>query len=84
MGIHMHAAAWWGMNSAISGRHIAAVFGVINSMGALGGAVSQVVFGSLPRTSWDQAFYVAAGLLLLGALCWSQVDARRVIIKATT
>ena len=63
------------------GRHVAAVFGVINSMGALGGAVSQLLFGSLPRTNWDQAFYVASGLLLLGALCWSQVDARRVIFK---
>ena len=81
MGIHMHAAAWWGLNSAISGRHVAAVFGVINSMGALGGAVSQILFGSLPRANWDQAFYVASGLLLLGALCWSQVDARRAIFK---
>ena len=77
LGIHMHAAAWWGVNSAISGRHTAAVFGVINSMGALGGAVAQLAFGSLNRESWDAAFYVAGALLLLGAICWSRVDARR-------
>lgn len=82
LGIHMHAAAWWGMNSAISGRHVAAVFGVINSLGALGGACSQLLFGSLPRESWEQAFYVASALLFVGALCWSQVDARRLIFHS--
>ncbi len=75
-GVHMHAAAWWTANSRLSGIHVSAMFGLINSMGVLGGACSQYAFGMLERNQWNSAFPVGAAILCVGALCWSGVDPR--------
>ena len=76
-GILSHAGLWWGANSEMSGRHTAAVFGVINSVGALVAAGAQVGFGFVPRESWNAAFLVSAGLLMAGSACWFFVDVRK-------
>ena len=76
-GIHCHAGSWWGANSDMSGRHTAAVFGVINSFGVLAAAVAQVAFGRVPREQWDNAFLASAIFLAIGSLCWFLVDVRK-------
>jgi ACS family glucarate transporter-like MFS transporter len=78
-GIHLHAGAWWGANSAIGGRHSGATFAVVNSLGVLAGAAAQLGFGSVPREWWGTAFVVAGGLLAGGAVCWALTDPRRAV-----
>ena len=82
LGIHAHTAAWWTANSSISGRHVSALFGLMNSMGVLGGATSQIAFGYLPRSQWPQAFLVGAAILATGMLCWVFVDPRKTILPS--
>jgi MFS transporter, ACS family, glucarate transporter len=76
-GIHLHAGAWWGANTAIGGRHSGATFAVINSIGVLAGAAAQLGFGFLDEELWSRAFVGAGLLLACGATCWSLVDPRR-------
>lgn len=76
-GIHLHAGAWWGANSAIGGKHMGATFAMINSMGVFGAALAQLGFGYLPPERWTLAFVAAGAFLAIGAICWSQVDPRR-------
>lgn len=80
LAVHVHAAPWWTANSLISGRHVSAVFGLINSMGVLASAVAQPAFGWLPRDWWPWAFWPGAVILALAAVCWSLVDPRQTIV----
>ncbi len=75
-GINSHAAAYWGVAGDIGGRHIAALFAVINSIGALGAAGAQLLFGYVPRSEWGHAFAACGGLLAVGTACWALVDSR--------
>lgn len=80
---------WWSCAIAISGRHVGALFGLMNGMGTFGAMASQFFFGAFAdwragqgftgRAQSDPAFFVYAGLLTVGACCWLLVDpARRV------
>jgi MFS family permease len=87
MAIHMHVAAWWGVVTEISGKHLGALFGLMNSMGVPGAVVSQIFLGRfvdviealgyVGRDRWDPAFYIYGTILLIGAVCWLFVDAAR-------
>jgi MFS transporter, ACS family, glucarate transporter len=78
-GIHAHAGAYWGVAGDIGGRHIGALFAVINSIGQFGAAAAQALFGCIPRSEWGHAFGACGLLLIAGAFCWSQVDGRRTL-----
>jgi MFS family permease len=92
LGLHAHAAAWWGVTADISGKHLGALFGLMNSLGFVGGGLSQLFFGRfadwrkdegyLGRDQWDPAFYVYAAVLVLGAICWLLVDARKSVVES--
>jgi MFS family permease len=80
-------ANWWSVVTAISGRHLGALFGLMNSMGVVGGFTSPIFFGAFAdwrgrqgfsgRAQWDPGFFLYAVVLALGALCWLLVDATR-------
>lgn len=82
-------ANWWGAVADISGCHLGALFGLMNSMGGLGAFVSPIFMGRFAdrmkelgytgRDQWDPAFYVFAGVLALGAFGWLFVDSLRPI-----
>ena len=86
-------ASWWGAVTDISGRHLGALFGLLNSLGGVGAIASQLFLGSFAdrmgalgytgRDQWDPAFYVYAGVLGLGALGWLLIDSTRPIEPAT-
>lgn len=71
---------WWSCAIGISGRHVGALFGLMNTMGVIGGMGSQYFFGRFTdwrkaqgyegRAQWDPAFYVDIGIILFGALLW--------------
>ncbi|MFN0056682.1 MAG: MFS transporter [Planctomycetales bacterium] len=75
---------WWSVVMLISGRHVGALFGLMNSMGVVGAFTSPLFFGwfadwrkslgFLGRAQWDPAFWLYAGVLFTGAVCWLFVD----------
>ena len=79
--------AWWGAVTDLSGRHIGALFGLMNSLGGLGGISSQLFVGRyadimkshghVGRAQWDSIFYVYAGVLALGACGWMMVNSEQ-------
>lgn len=79
-------ATFWTVTMEISGRHLGVIFGLLNSLGVPGAFASTMFLGQFAdwmkeqgyqgREQWDPAFYVYAGVLLLGACCWLFVDAR--------
>jgi MFS family permease len=82
----MTIASWWGSVFDLSGRHLGALFGLMNSLGGFGGIASQRFAGRFAtwmeeqghrgRDQWDPMFYVYAGVLAVGALAWLFVDTR--------
>lgn len=82
--IHFQTAAWWSAATEISGKHLGALFGLMNSMGVPGAVASPLFLGWFVewlgglgytgRAQWDPAFYVYASLLMIGATCWLFID----------
>lgn len=80
-------AAWWGAVTDLSGRHIGALFGLMNSIGGLGAITSQLFagryadymksFGHEGRAQWDSIFYVYAGVLVVGACGWLLINSSK-------
>jgi len=61
----------WAVPMDVGGQFSGTVTGVMNMVGALGGASTAVVYGSLfNRGFWAAPFLVSAGVMLLGALIW--------------
>ncbi|MEX2174324.1 MAG: MFS transporter [Pirellulaceae bacterium] len=81
---------WWTVVAEISGKHGAAMFGLMNGMGGLGvmtlnALVGQVVDGRKsaglsPVECWQPVFDGVAVALGVGAVCWLLVDATRSIV----
>lgn len=86
-----HQSAWWSITGEISGKHLGALFGLMNSMGVPGAFISTTFLGRFAdelgkrgyvgRGQWDPAFYIYAGVLLLGACCYLKVDCRRSAVE---
>jgi len=84
--------AWWATTADISGKHQAAMFGLMNSMGVFGGSLSNLFFsgfatfmhdlGYSGRAQWDPAFYAYAVVYVAGAICWTFIDATRPIDRS--
>jgi len=61
----------WAVPMDVGGQFSGTVTGVMNMIGALGGASTAVVYGTLfNRGFWVAPFLVSAGVMLLGALIW--------------
>jgi sugar phosphate permease len=61
----------WAVPMDVGGQFSGTVTGVMNMVGALGGALTAVVYGSLfNRGLWVAPFLVSAGVMLAGALIW--------------
>jgi ACS family glucarate transporter-like MFS transporter len=72
---------WWSCSIGISGKHVGALFGLMNSAGVIGAMSSQYLVGALAdwlgkhgysgRAQWDPIFYINAGVLVAAGLLWS-------------
>jgi len=88
-----HQAAWWGVTTEISGKHLGALFGLMNSLGVPGALISTTFLGRFAdelgsrgyvgREQWDPAFLICGGILLIGASCYLRVDCRRSAVEPT-
>ena len=80
---------WWSCAIEISGKHIGALFGLMNGLGAFGAMASPTFFGMfsqwreehgyIGRDQWDPAFFVVAGVLAFASICWLFVDSSRAV-----
>jgi MFS family permease len=87
--MHMTLASWWGAVADVSGPHLGALFGLMNSVGGIGAIASQLFLGSFTdwmallgyvgRAQWDPAFFIYTGILGLGAFGWLFIDTTRPI-----
>ncbi|HLN28712.1 MAG TPA: MFS transporter [Gemmataceae bacterium] len=85
--INATLANWWGAATDVSGRHVGALFGLMNAMGGLGAVMSPPFLGRFVqylgslgyegRAQWTPAFFVYAGVLLVGAFGWLLIDTTR-------
>jgi sugar phosphate permease len=61
----------WAVPMDVGGQFSGTVTGIMNMVGALGGATTAVVYGSLfNRGLWVSPFVVSAGVMFMGALIW--------------
>jgi MFS family permease len=89
--LQVQIPAWWATVTQISGKHVGAMFGLMNSLGAIGGALSPVLLGFLVRElgeqgytrrdQWDPGFYVYVGLMLLAGVLWFFVRPTRSVVE---
>ncbi|MDZ4684297.1 MAG: MFS transporter [Planctomycetaceae bacterium] len=72
---------WWTCTIGISGKHVGALFGLMNSVGVFGAMSSQYLVGAIAdrlgelghsgRTQWDPIFYINVGVLITAGMLWS-------------
>jgi MFS family permease len=60
------------------GRHVATVFGAMNSCGAMGSMLFPVTIGWLVSATgnWNVALFAFAGLMAVDAVCWALLNPR--------
>jgi ACS family glucarate transporter-like MFS transporter len=73
--LYLSQSSFWSVTADIAGASAGSVSGFMNMGGQIGGALT----GSLTpwialRYGWTASFLVAAGLCLMGAMCWFAVD----------
>ena len=88
-GIQLQVPAWWASATQVSGRHLGALFGMMNMLGAVGGIFSQIFLGRFAdlmrrvgysgRAQWDPGFYVYVAIALIGMVLWSLIDPEKTV-----
>jgi hypothetical protein len=78
--VQLTLPTWWSAAIEQSGRHVGALFGLLNMMGTVGALASQWFVGAFAdwrkvlgyegRDQWDPMFDVYVIVLLLGAGVW--------------
>ena len=66
----------WTACMDVGGRSVATLSGTMNMMGNVGGFLSPIICGSIVKYTgnWNFAFFVTAGVYLLGVFCWLAMD----------
>jgi MFS family permease len=88
-GVQLQLPSWWAAATQVSGRHLGALFGLMNMVGGVGRLMSQLFVGRFAdwrkslgytgRLQWDPALYVYVGVALLGVVLWSLIDPTRTV-----
>lgn len=78
--MHVTLPNWWSVAIPQAGRHVGALFGLMNGVGVVGAMSSQYFAGAFAdwqaerglngREQWDPMFDVYVGVLILGAMAW--------------
>lgn len=74
-GVQLQLPSWWATATKVSGRHLGAIFGLMNMMGGLGRILSQQFVGRFAdwrkslgytgRDQWDPSLYLYVGIAWL-------------------
>jgi MFS family permease len=83
-GVQLQLPSWWASATQVSGRHLGALFGMMNMMGGAGRFVSQLFVGGFAdwraslgysgRAQWDPGLYLFVVIAAIGMVCWSLVN----------
>ncbi|WP_165235805.1 MFS transporter [Aquisphaera insulae] len=86
-GVQVQVPAWWASATEVGGRHVGALFGLMNMVGNVGGIVSPIFLGRFVdvmkargysgRDQWDPGLFVYVGVAILGLALWSLIDPTR-------
>lgn len=79
--MHVTLPNWWSVAIPQAGRHVGALFGLMNGVGVVGAMASQFFAGAFAdwqkargrtgRDQWDPMFDLYVGVLVLGGVAWS-------------
>ena len=67
----------WATAMDVGGKYAGTLSGAMNMWGNMGGALAPLVNGHIltwTKNDWNPIFYVAAGVYLLGIVCWAFLD----------
>lgn len=84
LGVQLQVPAWWASATQVGGRHLGAIFGLMNMIGAIGGIASQLFMGRFAdymkglgyagRARWDPGFFIYTFVALTGMVIWLFID----------
>jgi len=73
--LYLAQSSFWSVTADIAGASAGSVSGFMNMGGQIGGALTGYLTAWIgARYGWTASFLVAAGLCVVGALCWLVVD----------
>jgi MFS family permease len=88
-GVQLQLPSWWASATQVSGRHLGALFGMMNMMGMFGRIVFNLFIGSFAdwrkslgysgRAQWDPALYVYVVVAVAGMVLWSLIDPEKTV-----
>ena len=93
-GVQLQLPSWWACATQVSGRHLGALFGLMNMMGGAGRMLSQLFVGYFAdwrkslrytgRAQWDPSLYIYVVVSLIGMILWSLVDPEKTVDNQET
>ena len=93
-GVQIQVPAWWASATQVSGKHLGALFGMMNMIGNVGAAVVQTLFGYFVdlmkswgytgRARWDPGIFIFVGVALIGMALWALIDPRKTVEAQTS
>ena len=88
-GVQLQLPAWWASATLVSGRHLGALFGLMNMMGGFGRLLSQLAIGKFAdyreslgytgRAQWDPGLYVYVAIALFGMVLWALINPEKTV-----
>jgi MFS transporter, ACS family, glucarate transporter len=88
-GVQLQLPSWWACATQVSGRHLGALFGLMNMMGGAGRLLSQLSVGSVAdwrkslgytgRAQWDPALYIYVAIALIGMILWALTNPEKTV-----
>jgi MFS transporter, ACS family, glucarate transporter len=88
-GMQLALPTWWACGTLISGRHVGAIFGLMNMFGSVGRIAANAWVGAFAdyrkglgytgRAQWDPALYGFVLAALVGMVLWGLVDPRKTV-----
>jgi MFS transporter, ACS family, glucarate transporter len=88
-GVQLQLPSWWACATQVSGRHLGALFGLMNMMGGAGRMLSQPFVGFFAdwrkslgytgRAQWDPCLYVYVVIALLGMILWALTNPEKTV-----
>jgi sugar phosphate permease len=90
--VQLAIPAWWATVTRISGRHVGALFGLMNSLGIIGAAGLPFLWtcivdhlkhlGRTGSAQWDPGMYMFSGIMVVGGILWLLVNPGRSLVES--
>jgi MFS transporter, ACS family, glucarate transporter len=93
-GMQLQLPSWWASATQVSGRHLGAIFGLMNMMGGLGRILSVQFVGRFAdwrkglgytgRAQWDPSLYLYVVIALIGMVLWALINPEKTVDNQET